>query len=140
MSRAFLQTVRRCGSSHYMLQASVTAPERAANTVPCSRCTKLCSVGKHTNVIMKPTNSPTQGQLNPRKIRLKVVFGPFFSTANTLFRGLALVLYRKQTRNLTQLNPRKIRLKVVFGPFFSTANTFFVGWDWFYIGKRIQEN
>ena len=31
---------------------------------------------------MKPTNSPTQGQPNPRKIGLKVVFGPIFPTAN----------------------------------------------------------
>ena len=31
---------------------------------------------------MKPTNSPTQGQPNPRKIRLKVAFGPLFPTAN----------------------------------------------------------
>ena len=26
------------------------------------------------NIIMKPTNSPTQGQPNPRKNRLKVAF------------------------------------------------------------------
>ena len=31
---------------------------------------------------MTPTNSPTQGQPNPRKIRLKVAFGPLFPTAN----------------------------------------------------------
>ena len=33
---------------------------------------------------MKPTNSPTPGQPNPRKNRLKVAFGPLFPTANTL--------------------------------------------------------
>ena len=32
--------------------------------------------------IMKPTNSPTQGQPNPRKISLKVAFGPLRPTAN----------------------------------------------------------
>ena len=32
---------------------------------------------------MKPTNFPTQGQPNPRKIRLKVAFRPLFPTANT---------------------------------------------------------
>ena len=58
--------------------------------VGCLRCTKFC---------LKPTNSPTQGQLNPRKIRLKVAFGPLFPT----------------------------------------ATIFFVGWDWFYIGNRLQE-
>ena len=26
-----------------------------------------------------------------------------------------------------------------FGPLFSTANNFFVGWDWFYIGKKLHE-
>ena len=31
---------------------------------------------------MKPTNSPTQGRPNPRKVRLKVVFGTHFPTAN----------------------------------------------------------
>ena len=31
---------------------------------------------------MKPSNSPTQGQPNPRKIRSKVTFGPLFPTAN----------------------------------------------------------
>ena len=53
---------------------------------------------------MKPTNSLTQGQPNPRKIRLKAEFGPRFPTANNI-RGLGLVLYRKQTtRNLIQPN------------------------------------
>ena len=51
-------------------------------------------VGKHVSVIMKPSNSPTQGQPNPRKIRLKVAFGLLFPTANN-FRGLGLILYRK---------------------------------------------
>ena len=35
--------------------------------VGCWRFTKLCWVGKHMDIIMKPTNSPTQGQPNPRK-------------------------------------------------------------------------
>ena len=39
-------------------------------------------VGKHINITMKPTNSPTQGQPNPRKNRLKVAFGTLFPTAN----------------------------------------------------------
>ena len=34
------------------------------------------------NIVMKPTNSPTQGQPNPRKNSLKVAFGPLFPTAN----------------------------------------------------------
>ena len=40
--------------------------------------TKLCWVGKHITIIMKPTNSPTQGQPKPMKIRLEVAFGPVF--------------------------------------------------------------
>ena len=48
----------------------------------CLQFTKLCLVAKHVNIFMKPTNSPTQGKPNPRKIRLKVAFGPLFPTAN----------------------------------------------------------
>ena len=48
-------------------------------TVGWLRRTKFCWVGKHINIIMKPTNSSTQGQTNPRKNRLKVVLGPLFS-------------------------------------------------------------
>ena len=33
-------------------------------------------------IIMKSTNPPTQGQPNPRKIRLQVAFGPLFPTEN----------------------------------------------------------
>ena len=33
----------------------------------CSRSTKFCCVGKNIHIIMKPTNSPTQGQPNSRK-------------------------------------------------------------------------
>ena len=33
------------------------------------------------HIIAKPTNSATQGQPNPRKVRLKVAFGPLFPTA-----------------------------------------------------------
>ena len=53
---------------------------------------------------MKPTNSPTQGQLNPRKkIMLKVAFRPLFSHSIYIFRGLGFDLYRKQTtRNRIQ--------------------------------------
>ena len=40
------------------------------------RSTKFSWVGKHINVIMKPTLA------NPRKTRLKVALGPLFPTAN----------------------------------------------------------
>ena len=57
------------------------------------------------NIIMKPTNSPTQGQPNPRKIRLKVGIWAIFSPHQIVFRGLRSVSYRKQTAtNLTQPN------------------------------------
>ena len=59
-----------------------------------------CWVGKHVTTIVKPTNSPTQGQPNPRTVRFKSWH---------------------------------------LGHFFPTANYFFVGWDWFYIGNRLQE-
>ena len=41
--------------------------------------------------------------------------------------------------NASQPNPRKKMLKVVFGPLFPIANTFPIGWNWFYIGNRLQE-
>ena len=57
------------------------------------------------NLVMKPTSAPAQGQPNPRRIGFKVAFGPLFPAVNTFFRGLGLVLYRKQTtRNPTQPN------------------------------------
>ena len=69
----------------------------------CLRFIKLsCWVGLHINIIMKPPISPTQGQPNPRKSRLKVAFWPLFPTKKIFLRGLGLVLYRKQiTKNLT---------------------------------------
>ena len=33
----------------------------------------------------------------------------------------------------------KIRCKVDLGHFFPTAKYFFVGWDWFYVGNRLEE-
>ena len=40
-------------------------------TIGCWRFTLFCWVGKHENMIMKPTNSPTHGQSNPRKKKVK---------------------------------------------------------------------
>ena len=51
---------------------------------------------------MKPTNSPTQGQPNPRKIRVKAAFGPLFPTANNCrWVGIDFI-NREQTRTPTQ--------------------------------------
>ena len=58
----------------------------------CLRFTKLCWVGNDMSIIMKPSNSPTQGQPNPTRIRLKVVFGPLFPTANVfLWVGIGIM-------------------------------------------------
>ena len=35
--------------------------------------------------------------------------------------------------------PRKTGLKVVFGSLFSDSKEFFVGWDWFFVGNRLQQ-
>ena len=68
-----------------------------------ARYTKLCWVGKHIDIIIKPTNSPTQGQLNPEKNEVKSGLWATFSPQQIRVRGLGLVLYRKQTtRNLTK--------------------------------------
>ena len=61
-------------------------------SVGCLRFTKLGWVGKHTTNTMKPTNSPTQGQPNPRKNKLGHIF-----PQRVIFRGLGLILRRKQT-------------------------------------------
>ena len=53
------------------------------------------------NIILKSTNSPTQGQPNPRKIRLKVAFwATFFAAAKIIFGGLGLISYRKQATKI----------------------------------------
>ena len=53
---------------------------------------------------MKPTNSPTQGEPNPRNVRLKVVFGPLFPTAN-IFSWVGIGFkWEKDCQNLTQPN------------------------------------
>ena len=80
--------------------------------VRCLRFRKLSWVGKHINIIMKATNSPTQGQPNPRTSRLKVAFGPLFPTANN-FSWVGIDLHRKQTtrtRNPTQPNSPQARV------------------------------
>ena len=68
----------------------------SVGTKVCLRFTKWFWVGKHVNIIMKPTNSPTLGQPNPRKISFKVTFGPFFAQ-KIFFRGLGLFFHRKKT-------------------------------------------
>ena len=43
---------------------------------------QICWDGKHINITVKLSNSPTQGQPNPRKNRLIVAAGPRLATAN----------------------------------------------------------
>ena len=71
----------------------------------CLQCTKLGWVGKYIHITVKPTNSPNQGQPNPRKNSFKKWYlDHFFSHSKYFFRGLGLALYSKQTTtNLTQL-------------------------------------
>ena len=52
---------------------------------------------------MKPTDSPTRSQPNPRKVRLKVAFGPPFPTAN-IFSWVGIDFRKQTTRNPTQPN------------------------------------
>ena len=77
--------------------------------VGCLQYTYLSWVGNiHVNIIMKPTNSRSEGQPNPRNIRLNLTIGPLFPPQQIVFRGLGLVLYCKQaTRNLTQPDSRQ---------------------------------
>ena len=74
-------------------------------------------VGKHIpwytpSIIVKPTNSPTQGQPSPRKIRLKVALGPlFFPSQQIIFRGLGLIFGRET--DYEKPNPTKFSSNTV---------------------------
>ena len=87
-----------------MLSVSLGSSEKNAKNQGVLRFAKFCWVGKHINVIMKPTNSPTQ----PKKscCRLKIAFGPLFPTANIFsWVKIGFTYGRKQTtRNRTQPN------------------------------------
>ena len=71
--------------------------------VGCLRFTEFSWVGKHVNIIMKPTNCPTQGQPNPRKNWLKVAIGPLFPTANN-FSWVGICFYVGNRLRDTQPN------------------------------------
>ena len=80
------------------------------DAIGCLRFTILCWVGKHANIIMKPTNSPTQGQPKPKKYLVKsgiwaTVFpqegnfswvGIGFVQGNNTARSLSHPILRKQ--------------------------------------------
>ena len=73
--------------------------------------TKFCWVGKHINIIMKPSNSPSQGQTNPRKNRVKVAFGPLFPTEiNFSWVGISLI----QETDCKKPNPTKFSANTLF--------------------------
>ena len=86
------------------------------------------------NIIMKTSNSPTQGQPNPRKNRLKssiwVTFFPHSKYCIDI--GLGLVLHRKQTtRNLTQVHSPQTPYLIISGLF---------GWTFTAtVGIRVQQ-
>ena len=57
------------------------------------------------NIFMKRSNSPTQGQTNPRRLWVKSGnWATVLTHSKIFFRGLGLVSDRKQTRNLIQPN------------------------------------
>ena len=55
------------------------------------------------NIIMKPTNSPNPRPTQPKKNQVKKVQFGHFSPYQIVFRGLGLILYRKQ--DCTKPNP-----------------------------------
>ena len=72
----------------------------------CWRFTKFCLVEKHVNISMKPTDSPTKGQPNTRKKKLKVAFGPLSSTANIFsWVGICFYVGNRPQESLTQPDP-----------------------------------
>ena len=78
--------------AHGMVRLAFTAAARSHNpptrkVIGCLQCTKFGWVGKHIDIIMKPTNSRTHGEPNPGQIRLKVEIGPLFSHNKYFFVG-----------------------------------------------------
>ena len=85
---------------------------RSSPSIGCLRFTQF-SVGLENipvTIIMKPTNSSTQGQPNPRKIRLKVACGPLFPTAN-IISWVGIGLDREQTYK--KINPTKFSANTI---------------------------
>ena len=66
-----------------------------------------------------------------------------YHTEYQIMLGWKTYKYDYETDKLPKADPTREklygRLKVAFGPLFPTANIFFVGWDWCYIGNRLQE-
>ena len=91
----------------------------------CLWFTKFCWVGNNMNIIMKPSNSPTQGQPNPKKNQVNNAIWAHLFPQQIIFLGLRLVLYRKQTT--TNLTPTKFSANTLsfFSPSFSP---FFCCW------------
>ena len=52
--------------NHHTNQPTPNQKQPIIRPPGCLRYTKLCWVGKHVNMIMKPTNSPTQGPTQPK--------------------------------------------------------------------------
>ena len=89
---------------------------RHVDTLRCLRFNQFCWVRKKKkkkNVIMKPTNSSTQRQPNPRKIRLKVgIWATFlFPTANNF--SWVGIDFMWET-NYKKPNPSKFSANTVF--------------------------
>ena len=92
--------------NHHTNQPTPNQKQPIIRPPGCLRYTKLCWVGKHVNMIMKPTNSPTQGPTQPKNNQGKSGIWATFSQKQIFFRGMGLILHRKQTtRNPTQSNP-----------------------------------
>ena len=78
-------------------------------TTACSRFTKLRWVGKHVNIKYYVTDEPSNPKrpTQPKKIRLKVAFGPLFFQQQTIFRGLGLAIGNR----LLETKPNQILRK-----------------------------
>ena len=90
-----------CVLIRYVTATVTVARTSRSRMLGCLRFTKLCWVGKHVTIVLKSTNPPTQGQPNPRKIRLQVAFGPLFPPANK-FSWVSIVFFRGNIFKETQ--------------------------------------
>ena len=102
----------------------ITLSIKVLEPIGCLQYTKFCWAGKHVNIIMKPTNSQTRGQPNPRKIRLKRgIWATFSHSTNILsWVGIGFILLCRR-QDYKKPNPNEIIRKHANTPIFQVIDT-----------------
>ena len=72
------------GVVHYIYNIVRSTMVRMPPTIRVFTIYQIMLGWEYVNIMMKPSNSPTQGQPYPRKVRLKLAFGYCFPTGNSV--------------------------------------------------------